>query len=223
MRFYNGATGLKTGTTDGAGSCLSATATRDGLSLISVVMGCPTSNDRFASARGLLDFGFANYQAVSPPKIDAELTPVSVLRGVEDSVMPTYSEPAKLVIEKGQENMLTQEIMLVPDLEAPVLEGQVVGKVQVLVSGSLAGEYNLTASREIARMTFTKAFAKLGKSMLRMSRAEKPAAKKAADTATKAVTEAVTVPDEAAEPCVCGMDKCYCKQIGDICGCTKAA
>lgn len=227
VRFYNGATGLKTGTTDGAGSCLSATATRDGLSLISVVMGCPTSNDRFASARGLLDFGFANYQAVTPQKIDAELTPVSVLRGVEDSVMPTYSEPAKLVIEKGQENMLTQEITLVPNLEAPVLKGQVVGKVQVLVSGELAGEYNLTASQEIVRMTFPRAFLKLGKSMLRMNRTEKPDTKKADAAATKGETKtgdgSEAIPPETMEPCVCGMDKCYCKQIGDICGCTRTA
>lgn len=186
-------------------------------------MGCPTSNDRFSSARGLLDFGFANYQSVMPPKIDAELSPVPVLRGVEDSIMPSYGEPARLVIEKGQEDKLKQEITLVTDIEAPVLKGQVVGKVQVLVDGKIAGEYNLTASEDIARMTFPKAFLKLGKSMLRMNRAEKPAVFEKAGSASEAATEsekaAEDVPD--AEPCVCGMDKCYCEEIGDICGCTK--
>lgn len=222
MRFYNGATGLKTGTTDGAGSCLSATATRDGLSLIAVVMGCPTSNDRFSSARGLLDFGFANYQAIAPPKIDDQLTPVQVFRGVEESVMPVYGEPAKLVIEKGQEDSLKQEITLVADLEAPVVKGQIVGKVEVLVNGELAGEYNLTAGGGVDRMTFPRAFMKLAKAMLKMNRSDSAMAKKteqSPDPGTK--PETGEIPTETAEPCVCGMDKCYCEQIGDICGCTK--
>lgn len=221
VRFYNGATGLKTGTTDGAGSCLSATAERDGLSLIAVVMGCPTSNDRFASARGLLDFGFANYQAVTPPAVDAELTPVPVLRGVEDSVMPTAGTPQELIIEKGQEDTIKQEITLVSDIEAPVVKGQVIGKVQVLVDGVIAGEYNLTAADEIERMTFGRAFIKLGKSMLRMNRAEKPAAVHQ-PAATAGETESAAseaAPEQSV--CTCEPDKCYCEEIGDICGCTK--
>lgn len=238
VRFYNGATGLKTGTTDGAGSCLSATATRDGLSLISVVMGCPTSNDRFASARGLLDFGFANYQSIAPPPIDGELAPVRVLRGVEESVMPIYDDPGKFVVEKGQEDMLKQEITLVPDLEAPVSKNQVVGKVQVLVNGELTGEYELRAQNEIARMTFPKAFVKLMHAMLRMNRAANPesaqktpdkAGEKLADKATSdkengagtAGPETEAQPPETEDICICGKDKCYCKEIGDICGCTR--
>ncbi len=197
-------------------------------------MGCPTSNDRFASARGLLDFGFANYQSIAPPKLDKELTPVPVLRGVEESVMPIYDDPGKFVIEKGQEKQLVQEVTLVEDLEAPVITGQVVGKVQVLVNGEIQGQYDLKAGCEVARMTFGKAFGKLFKSMLRMGHDESSAkikehsttideksdTKAEASESTKEKTAEKEQPS-AEDPCPCGMDKCYCKQIGDICGCTK--
>jgi D-alanyl-D-alanine carboxypeptidase (penicillin-binding protein 5/6) len=215
VRFYNGATGLKTGTTDGAGSCVAATATRDGLSLISVVMGSPTSNERFASARGLLDFGFANYQSTVPPPVDDSLSPVPVLRGVEGSVMPVYEDPGQFVIEKGKEDEIVQEVTLVEDLEAPVLEGQIVGKVQVLVNGELAGDYDLKAAKGIDRMTFGKAFLMLAERMLRTNRG--PQHKPAPKTATPATTGEMQHSPE----CTCEEGKCHCEAIGDICGCTK--
>ena len=110
VRFYPGATGLKTGTTSIAGSCLSATATRDGLSLVAVVMGAPNSDSRFAAARGLLDYGFANYVSVTPPSIADRLTPVKVLHGVKDSVMPVYTSPGSIVVEKELEDKIEQVI-----------------------------------------------------------------------------------------------------------------
>jgi len=169
VRFYEGATGLKTGTTSRAGSCLSATATRDGLSLVAVVMGSPNSDARFAAARGLLDFGFAHYTSVTPPSIEDQLTPVRVLRGVEDSVMPVFEAPGSYVVEKGQADLIEQVVTLAEDVQAPVYPGQVLGSVDVMVDGSLVGSYPLRAADGVDRMTFTRAFGILVRSALTMA------------------------------------------------------
>jgi D-alanyl-D-alanine carboxypeptidase (penicillin-binding protein 5/6) len=161
VRFYNGSTGLKTGTTNGAGSCLSATATREGLSLVAVVMGSPTSDDRFAAARGLLDYGFANYRAIEPPPIRGQLAPLPVLRGVEPYVDVTYDPPGVFVIEKGTEDAMTQEITLPENVEAPVEAGQVLGQAEVLLSGEAIGSYPLKAAANVERLTLGKAFERL--------------------------------------------------------------
>lgn len=233
VRFYKGATGLKTGTTSGAGSCLSASATRDGLSLVSVVMGCPTSNDRFASARGLLDFGFANYESVTPPPLDDTLTPVKVLRGVSGSVTPKSKESKVFVVEKGKKEQLKQEVTLIPDIEAPVDAGQILGKVEVLLDGELMGAYDLVASEDVARMTFSKAFNILISSALKMNRkAQQPKHElklgenpdvpgEASSNGVKSSVPGAESAPESNEPCPCGEEKCYCKEIGDICGCTR--
>lgn len=217
VRFYDGATGLKTGTTSGAGSCLSATATRNGLSLVAVVMGCSTSDDRFASARGLLDFGFANYVSLTPPSIAPQLTPVPVLRGVEQSVSVDFNEPGSFVIEKGAEDALTQEITLADNVEAPVDAGQLLGKVEVVVSGEVVGSYNLFAATAVERMTIDKAFATLLREMLRMKGAEKPPEPDPAGEGTAGES----APEPIMPACTCTEDECYCEEIGDVCGCTK--
>lgn len=124
IRFYKGATGLKTGTTDGAGSCLSASATRGNLSLVAVTMGSSTSDERFNAARTLLDYGFANYEAVQPPSIQEQLTPVKVLGGVERQVEVQFVPPMPVVVEKGGGSAITQEIQLAEDVHAPVEQGR---------------------------------------------------------------------------------------------------
>lgn len=169
VRFYKGATGLKTGTTSQAGSCLSATATRDNISLIAVVMGCESSQDRFASATGLLDYGFANYESVTPPPIDDQIQPVKVLHGVEGYVMPTYTPPPAFVAAKGDTEKITQEITLAGDVEAPVEKGQILGNVKVLVDGKQVTEYSLVAGSDVDRMDFFKAFKALLRSLLTMT------------------------------------------------------
>jgi D-alanyl-D-alanine carboxypeptidase (penicillin-binding protein 5/6) len=161
VRFYNGCTGLKTGTTSGAGSCLSATATREGLALVAVVMGSPTSDDRFAAARGLLDYGFANYRAAQPPSLYDQLAPLPVLRGVEPYVEITYDPPGAVVIEKGNEDALTQEIDLPADVEAPIEPGQTLGEVEVVVNGEVVASYPLKAAAGVERLTLGRAFERL--------------------------------------------------------------
>lgn len=129
-----GTTGLKTGTTDGAGSCLSATAERDGLGLIAVVMGADTSDHRFAAARSLLDWGFANYKA-QPLEGPAGLTPVPVTRGVEPEVPVSFDLPGTIVIPRDKAESISQQVELADSVEAPVTAGQELGSVKVQVDG----------------------------------------------------------------------------------------
>lgn len=153
IRFYNGCTGLKTGTTDGAGSCLSASATRKGLSLIAVTLGSPTSAERFSAARGLLDYGFANYIKAPIPPLEG-IGPVHVTRGVEDQVQIQANQPDSVIIRSGQQVKITQEPELAEEVEAPVEAGQRLGKVAVKMDGELLLEYDLVAATPIERMTF---------------------------------------------------------------------
>ena len=169
VRFYGGTTGLKTGTTNGAGSCLSATAERDGLGLVSVVMGCPTSDERFASARSLLDYGFANYMVAEAPSIDDKLYPVKVIHGVESFVDVTYQSPGGFVVSKQGKDLIVQEVTLAEDVEAPVYEGQTLGSVDIIIDGIKVSYYEIKAKTDCEKMTITKALALLIKAMLNMS------------------------------------------------------
>lgn len=154
VRFYDGATGLKTGTTDGAGSCLSASAQRGGLSLVAVVLGAPTSNDRFAGARKLLDYGFANYAMATPPSIDEQLTPVKVLHGTKPEVAVQYDPPKAIVVKQGDEQKLEQRVSMVPDVVAPIEKGQILGKVVISLDNNPITEYSLKAAHAVEKMTF---------------------------------------------------------------------
>jgi D-alanyl-D-alanine carboxypeptidase len=171
VRFYAGSTGLKTGTTSGAGSCLSATAIRDDLGLVAVVMGAATSDERFAAARGLLDYGFANYKILPAPSIDAQLTPVRVLRGREDTVNVRSIHPESFVVEKRSPNAIAQEILLVDDVQAPVVAGQTLGRVTVLIDGNKVAEYDLKAAVDVPKISWLDAFGKLGKEIVRLQHA----------------------------------------------------
>ena len=161
VRFYNGTTGLKTGTTAGAGSCLSATAMRDGLGLVAVVMGSPTSDERFAAARGLLDYGFSNYVLAEIAPVHEQLSAIRVLRGMSDSVQITADPPPSLMVKRGQEDKIEQRITLVSDVQAPVSAGQTLGRVEILVEGEPAGEYTVRAAADIARIHLGGAFLRM--------------------------------------------------------------
>lgn len=166
VRFYQGATGLKTGTTNGAGCCLSASATRDGLGLIAVVLGAANSNDRFAAARALLDWGFANYAAVTitPPEA---LGPLTVTHGTEPVVELTAQPPAGgIVIPKGQRDAVSQTVTLTEQVQAPLAAGTEVGTVTVTVDSEAVASYPVVTAAAIERMTFGRAFARLGKGLL---------------------------------------------------------
>ena len=129
VRFYKGTTGLKTGTTSKAGYCISATAQRDGMELIAVVLGSDNSADRFEDAKKLLNWGFANY-SIYEPKIDMSLiTDVTVLCGEQDVIKPIVKNPNPILIKKGTENQISQRVDICIDVEAPVEKGQKLGTV----------------------------------------------------------------------------------------------
>ena len=158
IRFYKGATGLKTGTTDDAGHCLSASATRNGLSLVAVVMGAKTTDDRFNSARNLLDFGFSNYTLITPEPVNSQLAPVKVILGTKDEVQVRCDTPESIIAPKGAERDLTQTVEIAEDVKAPVYEGQTLGKVTVKIGDEVCGEYLIKSCEEIPKLTFFKAF-----------------------------------------------------------------
>ena len=101
VNTYNGITGLKTGTTSNAGFCISATAERDGMSLVAVVLGSETSEQRFDTAAQLLDFGFANYQLFEADIDDSQITPVKIKMGTEKEITPTYNSSSKVLVMRG--------------------------------------------------------------------------------------------------------------------------
>ncbi len=154
IRFYKGATGLKTGTTSTAGHNLSATAERDGLSLVAVILGCSTTDERFGGARKLLDYGFAHYSMHTPQIDAAQLKPIPVLRGVETEVA-TYAEPPRpMLMKKGDEKKVTCTVELASDLEAPVEQGQIVGKVRLMREGEELAAYPVYAKAAVERLGF---------------------------------------------------------------------
>ncbi len=158
IRFYKGATGLKTGTTDGAGSCLSATAERDGLSLIGVVMGFEDSKTRNAAARKLLDFGFANYEIVTPEISEEIPKTLSVKGGMNESVTLRNEPVPSVLTEKNNKGKIESRLSIENELAAPVKEGQTVGKVDIYVNDKLYASYGVEAAETVKEMTFLRAF-----------------------------------------------------------------
>lgn len=166
VRFYEGCTGLKTGTTDGAGSCLSATAERNGLSLIAVSMGSATSDDRFSSCRTMLDYGFSAFEHFTPEILPEDLAPVPIIQGVDKEVELHYEMPESILIPKGRSGDVEKSISIQPDVEAPVLQGQAVGEARFTLDGETICEIPIIAAKEVQKMTFKNAFFILLKNLL---------------------------------------------------------
>ena len=150
--YYEGATGLKTGFTDSALYCLSATAERDGMELIAVVMHAPTSNDRFDSAKALLNYGFSNY-ALVPVWPEQALPPVPVLLGEQDTVQPISARECTLLLEKSKSGAVTTEVQLCESVEAPVEPGQKLGELVIRVDGEQVDTIDLMAANPVERLT----------------------------------------------------------------------
>ncbi len=159
IRFYPGATGLKTGSTDGALYCMSATAERNGMELIAVVMKSPTSAQRFEDAKILLDHGFASYTLadVHPEA----LPPVDVLLGVTGQIQPQFSRDCRLLVKKGEESLIHTKVTLATDLEAPVELGQTVGELTVLVGDEVRDTIPIVSAQSVERLTVPGIFQRL--------------------------------------------------------------
>lgn len=161
IRFYEGATGLKTGTTSKAGCCISATATRNGTSLIAVVMGADNSKDRFEGAKEMLNWGFANYETVTPEIDKSLITNVNIIKGEEKTLTPQISGGFGFLIPKGKQKNITQEIDLAAAVEAPVESNQTLGTVTVKLDGKKLGEYKLTAPHYVEKLSFKTVFIRM--------------------------------------------------------------
>ena len=166
LRRYEGITGLKTGTTGGAGICISASATRNGLSLIAVILGAPSSADRFDAATTLLDYGFGAYEAAPLPKLEAQPLQITVRGSAAGSVPLDYSAlPETVLVEKGSGASLHTELTLPEELEAPVEQGQTLGKAAVYQGEALLEEYEVRAASDAPRMTVRDAIGLLWQSL----------------------------------------------------------
>ena len=154
IHSYNGATGLKTGFTDGAKYCLAATARRDGDAYVAAVLGADTSDDRFESAATLLNFAFAGYTLCDLTNI-LPLPAIPVALGKEGTVQPVYGEEAKTLLEKSNAGLLRCVPSLPGDVEAPVTRGQLMGTVQVYSGDTMLTEIPVVAGAAVDRMGIT--------------------------------------------------------------------
>lgn len=159
VRFYNGCTGLKTGFTRGAGYCLSASAQREGLHLIAVVMGCETTQKRFAACKSMLDYGFANYALIQPELPENAAVPVKL--GTADSVNAVPAGSGEMLIDKGQKNLVTTEVVLDEEVTAPVSQGQRLGTLTVKAGEQILAEIPMVAEAPVEKLTFWQMFGKL--------------------------------------------------------------
>ena len=165
VRFYQGTTGLKTGSTDSALYCMSATAERDGMELIAVVMKAPTTAQRFADAQTLLDYGFANYTLVSVYP-DSPLAPIPVLLGTTAQVQPQLQRECRLLVHKAQADQVTTSLTLAQDVEAPVDQGQTLGELKVYVGEELRDTVPIVSAQQVDRLTVPGIFSQMLRQLL---------------------------------------------------------
>ena len=161
VRFYNGATGLKTGFTSGAGYCLSASAQREGMELIAVVMGCETSAERFNACKAMLDYGFANFALVTADTEQKMEVPVKL--GKEDSVLLEPGAEPKMLIDKAQKSTVTTQVTLEESVTAPVSRGQRLGTLTVKAGDQILAQVPLVAKTGVERLSFGDLFVKIFK------------------------------------------------------------
>lgn len=165
LKSYAGITGLKTGTTNGAGVCISASAVRDGMGLLAVVLGSPSSKERFESATAMLDYGFATFEAGAFPQITGRADTLRVTGGVEQQVALDYTVPEKMLLKKGEGQTLTAAVVLPEKLDAPVAAGTQVASVTLKAGEEILGEYPVTTRSEVPQMDWGTALSLLTKAL----------------------------------------------------------
>ena len=168
VRYYEGTTGLKTGSTDAAGYCLSATAERDGMELIAVILKAPTSALRFEGAQALLNYGFSTYTLVdvTPEQV---LPALPVTLGTADFVQPVLGEGSQLLLEKAAAAGLSQEVLLPEGLEAPVAAGQEIGQLLLTAGGEQVAAIPIVAGEGVERLGYGEILLKFLKMALCMA------------------------------------------------------
>ena len=160
VRFYEGCTGLKTGTTSGAGYCLSASAKRDGLSLIAVVMNGETSKDRFAAAQKLLNYGYAHYKNMEIVPSNEEFS-VKVNKGTVDSLKLTAEGTLYALVKKSEKGEITSQVMLPDSVKAPIKKGDKIGEIVYSINDREIGIIELLSDKKIEKKTVFSSFVTL--------------------------------------------------------------
>lgn len=151
IRFYDGANGLKTGSTSKALCCLSAAAKRNDMQLIAVVLSAPTSAERFASAKSLLDYGFANYAVNTQITAGDEVQKIAVEKGVDKEVGVVAGDSCSTLVKKGQEDNITKEIKIDETITAPIEAGQKIGTMTISRDGEVIADIDLNASSAVEK------------------------------------------------------------------------
>ncbi len=157
IRYYKGATGLKTGTTDDAGRCVTASATRGEMSVIAVVLGAESRDTQFSSAAALMNYAFDGFTVAEPTVISDAIVPVRIEGGTLEEITPVCASPKKLLVKKGSEKTLEQIVELPDSIQAPVAAGEKIGRVVIKLDSEEVGEYAITCPCDVEKMTFTNA------------------------------------------------------------------
>ena len=158
IRFFNGATGLKTGSTDKARFCISATAKRGNMHLICVVMGAPTSTERNNIASTLLNWGFVNYELYENKQED--LNNIKVTSGVED-YCSIVSEPFAKIVKKGEKNAVEKRYVISEKISAPIEQNQCVGCIEYYLNGKLIGTSDIISTITVEKISFSTIFVRI--------------------------------------------------------------
>ncbi len=161
IRFYEGANGMKTGSTSKAGCCISATALRDGMQLVAVVMGAPNSQERFSDASALLNYGFGGFENTVLGKSDKVYKYLNVNKGVEETAPILLKNDFSAVLAKGGAKNVTSKENLPEFLEAPVKKGQVIGNITYYDGETQIGQVDLISGGDIEKISFLYTFEKL--------------------------------------------------------------
>ncbi len=166
IRFYEGATGMKTGFTSKAGYCLSATAERNGIPLIAVVMNASTSQNRFGDASTLLNYGFDNYKLINLCEKNEILAEYKVKKGIVDKIEAVTAENVRVLLEKNEQTDKLEKRVIFKNLDAPLSKGMCVGEVKFLLNGREVGKTNLLTIDNVEKTTYTYCFKNLFKNCI---------------------------------------------------------
>ena len=165
IRFYEGANGLKTGSTSIAKYCLSASAKRNNMNLIAVILAAPTSKDRFGDATKMLDYGFANYAIANSLITEEELQPVRVLKGTQEQVETMVPEGFNVLVSKAKLNSIEKTMTIPEEIEAPIQAGEKIGEIEFTIDGQKIGGTDILARSNVDKVNPFEMFAKLTKQL----------------------------------------------------------
>lgn len=166
IRTYNGAIGVKTGYTDDAGYCLSGAAERDGSRFIGVVLGCKTSDIRFAEMRRLLDHGFSNYETVEIAKAGDKIKKIDIEKGTCTQMYAVTDEPVRMTVEKGKSDKVVKKVEIDKNIKLPIKKGDKVGSLIVFEEDKAKYTYDLTADRDVKRAGFITHYIRMMKKLI---------------------------------------------------------